>query len=199
SPAMACPFVCPRGKLRSLPPGLATSSRTGGSANLMDFYATSYAVAHGQPCFRPHLGHHTGAGYVPNNRSAVSRLLCPRSPAEGCYQDITTSTTTEHFKPFWLLDGQSLLPRHVHQPGGGYLQESPYSCLHIQNVSPQHVGLLQWPPKAPREYGTESCCTSPAQPDVLQKMTISAKEQSGFTRNTLRSNSILPALPSHPV
>lgn len=56
--ASACPFVRPRAKLRSLPrgwpaAGLGTvppsaKARTGGSADLMDFYATSYAVAHGR-------------------------------------------------------------------------------------------------------------------------------------------------------
>lgn len=48
------PFVCPRAKLRSLPwgspaLGLGTFSakpRAGDSGDLMDFYATTYAVAH---------------------------------------------------------------------------------------------------------------------------------------------------------
>ncbi|KAM6255023.1 stabilizer of axonemal microtubules 4 isoform 2-T2 [Spheniscus humboldti] len=91
----------------------------GGSADLMNFYATSYALAHGRPRFRPRLGHHTGTGYVSNNHSAVSCLLCPRNAAEGHCQDTATSTTAEHFKPFWFPDGRSPLPRHVHQPGSG--------------------------------------------------------------------------------
>ncbi|XP_009886030.1 PREDICTED: uncharacterized protein LOC104288856 [Charadrius vociferus] len=82
-----------------------------------------------QPRFRPCLGRHTDTGYVSNNRSAVSCLLHPCSAAGGHCQDTATSTTTEHFKPFWLPDGRSLLPRHVHQPGSGYLQESSLSCV----------------------------------------------------------------------
>ncbi|NXS67561.1 PPR32 phosphatase, partial [Pandion haliaetus] len=197
--ASACPFVCPRAKLRSLlqdcpATGLGTVSpsakaHTGGSADLVNFYATSYVVAYGQLCFHPLLGHHTGTGYVSNNHSAISCLLCPRCAAEGHCSDTATSTTAEHFKPFWLPDGQSLLPRHIYQPGSGYLQESSVSCLRTGGVSPQHTQLLQGPPKASREHGTESCHrhTGPAQPDVLQKTTIGAKEQSGFTRATPRS------------
>ncbi|XP_064020082.1 stabilizer of axonemal microtubules 4 [Pogoniulus pusillus] len=175
---MACPFVCPRGKLRSLPPGLATGFpspkvETGGSSELMNFYTTSYMVAHvsfllspGQPRFRPRLGHHTGAGFVPNSCSALSYLLCPRSTSEACCQDIATSTTTKHFKPFWLPDGSSVLPRRVHQPGSGYLQECPPACLYTGRLSPQHAGVLQGSPKTSREHGTEKHHTGPAQPGV---------------------------------
>ncbi|XP_069660147.1 stabilizer of axonemal microtubules 4 [Haliaeetus albicilla] len=177
----------------------SVKARSGGSTDLMNFYATSYAVAYGPPRFRPCLGHHTGTGYVSNNHSAISCLLCPRGAAEGHCQDTATSTTTEHFKPFWLPNGRSLLPWHVHQPESGYLQESSLSCPHTRGVSPQHTWLLQGPPRASREHGTESRCAGPAQPDVLQKMTIGAKEQSGFTRATPRSDSILPVLPAQPL
>ncbi|XP_042640821.1 protein phosphatase 1 regulatory subunit 32 [Tyto alba] len=228
-------FVRPRASLRSWAwdsPGTALPSakaRTGGSADLMNFYATTYAVAYGQPPFHPRLGPHTDTGYVSNNRSAVSRLLCQRSAAER--QDPATSTMAEHFKPFWLPDGRSLLPRHIHQPGSGYIQGSPLSCLRAGAVSPQHTQLLQRPPKTSRDYGTESCCTGSAQPgtvlgvsvvlgpapaprgfgmlvildpaplpaDLLQKTTIGTKEQSGFTRATPRSDRVLPALPAQPV
>ncbi|NXT58909.1 PPR32 phosphatase, partial [Pluvianellus socialis] len=234
----ACPFACPRAELRSLPPGSpatrlgtvspSAKSRTGGSADLMNFYATSYAVAHGQPRFRPCLGHHTGTGYVANNNSAVSLLLRPRSAAEGYVpllrggiegggtfwghsgtatlvsphshgQEAATSTTTEHFQPFWLLDGRNPLPRHVHQAGSGYLQGSSLSCLRTGAVSPPRTRLLRGPPKASREHGTGSHHAGPAQPDILQKTTIGTEERSGFTRATARRDSILPALPRQPV
>ncbi|NWX80707.1 PPR32 phosphatase, partial [Alca torda] len=139
--ASAPPFVCPRAKLRSLPrgspaAGLATvtpsaKARTGGSADLMNFYATSYAVAYGQPRFHPCLGHHTVTGYVSNNRSDMSCLL---RAAEGW--DTARSTAAEHFQPLMLPDGRSLLPRHVHQPGSGYLQASSLSCLRTRAASP---------------------------------------------------------------
>ncbi|NXS41304.1 PPR32 phosphatase, partial [Balaeniceps rex] len=199
----ACPFVCPRAKLRSLPQGWpaaglgtvppSAKACTGGSAN-----ATSDAVAHGQPRFRPHLGHHTGTGtstgYVSNNHSAVSHLLCPCSAAAGHCQDTAMSTTAEHFKPSWMPDGRSLLPRCVYPPSSGYFQESSLSCLHDGAVGPQHTQLPQGPPKGSRKHGPKSCCT-----DVLQKMTTGTKEQLGFTRTTPRSDSFLPALPGQPV
>ncbi|NWI33282.1 PPR32 phosphatase, partial [Sula dactylatra] len=202
--AAVCPFVCPHAKLRSLPwgspaAGLGTGSpsaktRTGGSTDLMNFYATSYTVAYGQPCFHPRLGHHSGTGYVSNNHSAVSCLLCPRSAAAGWPLPGRRHVHAKHFKPFWLPDGRSLLPRHVHWPESGYLQESPLSCLRTQAGSPRHIRLLQGPPKASGEHGTESRCA-----DVLQKTTIGTKEQSGFTRAMPRSDGVLPALPGQPV
>uniref|UniRef100_A0A672V6N2 PPR32 phosphatase n=1 Tax=Strigops habroptila TaxID=2489341 RepID=A0A672V6N2_STRHB len=195
----ACPFVCHRTKLRSMgqdppAPGLdavspSEKALTGGSSDLMDFYATNYAVAHGQPGFRPQLGHHTGTGYVTNNHSAMSCLLRPHSVAEGHCQD-TMTTTAEHFKPLWLPDGRSILPRHIHQPQSGYLQECPPSCLRAGMVSPRHMRLLQ-----SRTRLSENCCTGPLQPDLLQKVTIGTKEQSGFTKATKRTDSFLPPLP----
>ncbi|NXT44732.1 PPR32 phosphatase, partial [Pelecanoides urinatrix] len=221
--ASACPFVCPRATLPSLlrdspAAGLGTGSpsaqgRTGGSADLMNFYATSSAVAHGrgsrrpprnwggsfpglnppsprchpgQSHFRPRLGHHVGTGYASNNHSAISYLLCPRGAAGGHRQDTATSTTAEHFKPLWLPDGRSLLPRHVHQPGSGYLQESSRSCLRSGAASPRHRG-----------QGRGHWGSLPA--DLLQKTTIGTMEQSGFTRATSRTDGIPPALPGQPV
>ncbi|KAM9557499.1 stabilizer of axonemal microtubules 4 isoform 2-T2 [Guaruba guarouba] len=201
SPAMedACPFVCHRTKLRSVgqdPPatGLDAVSPSekalpGGSSDLMDFYATNYAVAHGQPGFHPQLGHHTGTGYVTNNHSAMSCLLRPHSVAEGHYQDAMT-TTAEHFKPLWLPDGRSILPRHIHQPQSGYLQECPPSCLRAGMVSPQHMRLHQSRPRLGKNHWP-----GPLQPDILQKVTMGTKEPSGFTKATKRTDSFLPPLP----
>ncbi|NWY54620.1 PPR32 phosphatase, partial [Chionis minor] len=204
--ASACPFVCPHAELPSLLLGSpaarlgtvspSAKSCTGGSTDLMNFYATSYVVAHGQPRFRPCLGHHAGTGYVSNNNSAVSLLLRPRSAAEGY---AATSTTTEHFQPFWLPDGRSPLPRHVHQAGSGYLQGSSLSCFRTGGVGPPQTQLLQGPPKTSREHGTESHGARPAQPDILQKTTIGTEERSGFTRATARRDSVLPALLHQPV
>ncbi|KAM6408274.1 stabilizer of axonemal microtubules 4 [Rhynochetos jubatus] len=172
--------------------------RRRGSTDLMNFYATSYTVAYGKPRFRPRLGRHTGTGYVSNNYSAVSSLLCPRGEAEGCWWDTVVPTTAEHFKPPWLPDGRNLLPRHVHQPRSGYPQESPFSCLRTGGVSPQHTRHLHSPPCACRKHGTERLHADPAQPDVLQKTTIRTMEPPHFTRATPRSDSILPALPAPP-
>ncbi|XP_065541184.1 stabilizer of axonemal microtubules 4 [Lathamus discolor] len=161
---------------------------TGGSSDLMDFYGTNYSVAHGQPGFHPQLGQPTGTGYVTNNHSAMSCLLCPHSVAEGHCQD-AMATTAEHLKPLWLPDGRSILPQHIHQPQSGYLQECPPSCLHAGMVSPQHMRLQQSQPMLSEN------CTGPLQPDTLQKVTIGTKEPSGFTKATKRTNSFLPPLP----
>ncbi|XP_030339537.1 protein phosphatase 1 regulatory subunit 32 isoform X2 [Strigops habroptila] len=119
----------------------------------------------------------------------MSCLLRPHSVAEGHCQD-TMTTTAEHFKPLWLPDGRSILPRHIHQPQSGYLQECPPSCLRAGMVSPRHMRLLQ-----SRTRLSENCCTGPLQPDLLQKVTIGTKEQSGFTKATKRTDSFLPPLP----
>ncbi|XP_014804250.1 PREDICTED: protein phosphatase 1 regulatory subunit 32 [Calidris pugnax] len=174
-------FISPHAKLRSLPRGLpAVGLGTKGRADLMNFYATTYAVAHAQPRVQPFLGHHIVTGYVPNNDSAVPCLL---RAAEG-HQQEATSTTTEHFKPFLLLDGRSLLPGQVHQTESGYFQVSPLSWLNIG------VGSHQGPPQAPKDHGTS--------PEILQKMTIGTMEQSGFSRATRRTDSLLPTLPGQP-
>ncbi|XP_061204446.1 stabilizer of axonemal microtubules 4 [Neopsephotus bourkii] len=188
----ACPFDCHCTKLLSL--GLDTVSPsekalTGGSSDLMDFYATNYTMAHGQPGFCPQLGHHTGTGYVTHNHSAISSLLRPHSVAEGHCQD-AMATTAEHFKPLWLPDGRSILPRRIHQPQSGYLQECPPSCLCMGMVSPQHMRLQQSRPGL-----SDRRCTSPLQPDTLQIITLGTKEPSGFTKATKRTNSFLPPLP----
>ncbi|KAM6067942.1 stabilizer of axonemal microtubules 4 [Theristicus caerulescens] len=196
---------CRRARLpRGWPPSPPSAKAlAGGSADLMNFYATSYAVAYGRGSRRrprrlrggsfpglsplsplsprpaavpsppgpPHrhrlrvqqrLGRLPPA--LPARRSgrvgspavvgtggkfwghSVTAMLASRR--SHC-QDRATSTTAEHFKPFWLPDGRSLLPRHVHQPGSGYLQESSsLSCLRTGAVSPQHTWHRQGPPQS---------------------------------------------------
>ncbi|XP_049676321.1 protein phosphatase 1 regulatory subunit 32 isoform X3 [Accipiter gentilis] len=85
-------------------------------------------------------------------------------------QDTATSTTTEHFKPFLLPDGRSLLPRHVHQPESGYLQESSlFLPPHRGGDSPAHAAS-PGPPRASREHGTESRRAGPAQPGSTHRL-----------------------------
>ncbi|XP_021138198.2 stabilizer of axonemal microtubules 4 isoform X3 [Columba livia] len=190
SPTMAsvCPFVSPRPrvKLRSSARGQA-----GGSTDIMNFYATTYGLAYGQPCFRPRLGHHTGAGFVSNYRSDVPSLLRSCGTAE-CQDSI--SAATEHFQPHWHPDGRGLLPRHLHQPPSGYHQESLPCCLCAGGVSPQHRWHHQDVPKSLGECG--GGCTKP---DILQKTSIGATEPSGFTKALLRGDNVLPALSTQPL
>nr|XP_047909088.1 protein phosphatase 1 regulatory subunit 32 [Anser cygnoides] len=183
------PVVCPRAKLRSLPwgspavgPGTVCA---GDSGDLMDFYATTYAVAYGHPGFHPYLGHHVGAGFVCNTRSDAAGLICPRSAAGGRFWDTATSTTAERFQPLLLPDGRSLLPQHVHQPGSGYSRQQPLPHLRAGAVSP---------PPASGEHGAD-----PAQTDVLQRTTVGAKEETGFARATPTSGTILPPALGQPV
>ncbi|NXW83192.1 PPR32 phosphatase, partial [Alopecoenas beccarii] len=179
--ASVCPFVHPRPrvKLRSSARGQA-----GGSTDIMNFYATTYRLAYGQPCFCPRLGHHTGAGFVSNYRSDVPSLLRSCGTAEW-YDSV--SATTEHFQPHWHPDGRGLLPRHLHQPPSGYHQECPPCCLCAGGVSPQHKA---------RDTGSPS----PFFPtDILQKTTIGATEPSGFTKAFPRGDNVLPALSTQPV
>ncbi|XP_074741249.1 LOW QUALITY PROTEIN: stabilizer of axonemal microtubules 4 [Strix uralensis] len=181
SMASARPFVCPRAEPRALAQdspaaGLgAVSPSVKARADLMNFYAMTYAVAHasspschpGQLRFRPHFGHRTESGYVSNNHPTISCLLCPRSAAQGHCQDTATSTTADHFKPFWLPDGRSLLPQHIQQLGSGYPHGSSLPFLCIGAVSPRHTRLPQGSPKASRKHSTRSCCTGPAQPGMV--------------------------------
>lgn len=87
-------------------------------------------------------------------------------------RDTATSTTTEHFKPFLLPDGRSLLPRHVHQPESGYLQESSlFLPPHRGGDSPAHAAS-PGPPRASREHGTESRRAGPAQPGMVLGVSV---------------------------
>ncbi|XP_040985074.1 protein phosphatase 1 regulatory subunit 32 isoform X6 [Aquila chrysaetos chrysaetos] len=101
--------------------------------------------------------------------------------------------------PFGSLTAGSCCPGMSTSRRAGTSKSPPFPAPTPGGVSPQHTWLLQGPPRASREHGTESRRASPAQPDVLQKTTIGAKEQSGFTRATPRSDSILPVLPAQPV
>ncbi|XP_040416217.1 protein phosphatase 1 regulatory subunit 32 isoform X2 [Cygnus olor] len=151
----------------------------------MDFHATTYVVAYGHPGFRPYLGHHVGAGFVSNTPSDAAGLVRPRSAAGGHFRDTAASTTAEHLQPLLLPDGRSLLPQHVHQPGSGYGRQQPLPHLRAGAVSP---------PPASGEHGSD-----PAQTDVLQRTTVGAKEETGFTRATPRSGTILPPTLGQPV
>ncbi|XP_071618096.1 stabilizer of axonemal microtubules 4 [Heliangelus exortis] len=175
----------------------------------MDFYATTYSLAHGQPGFCPHLGHHKGAGFVINNSSALSSLLCPRSVGPNItallsspcsHHPATSSTTTEHFQPLWFPNGQNPLPHSTPQPGSGYLQEFPPCWLHTGVGGPWPTWQFQETPKSSREHSTKSQPgPHPVLPDVLQKTTIGPKEPSGFTKAIPRTTRVLPALPGQPL
>ncbi|XP_053923925.1 uncharacterized protein LOC128852278 isoform X2 [Cuculus canorus] len=167
--ASAFPFVHP--SLQDV--GLGTAGRAHTSMNL---YTTNYAVANGQQHLHPHISHPTESGFVTNNLSAVFNLLCPPSRAEGYCLHTAVSTTTEHFQPLCFPEDRSLLAQCNYQP-----QKSCYSHLHTGVEGPQDMGQC-----------SKNNCTGPTCPDVLQKMTIGAKEPPGFSVATWRSDGILP-------
>ncbi|XP_033918178.1 stabilizer of axonemal microtubules 4 [Melopsittacus undulatus] len=115
-------------------------------------------------------------------------LLRPHSVLEGHGRD-AMSTTAEHFKPLWLPNGRSVLPRHMHQPQNRDLQEYPPSCLRVGMVSPQHMRSHQSQPRLRDSHSTG------LQPAILEKVTLGTKEPLIFTKATKRTNSCLPPLP----
>lgn len=97
-------------------------------------------------------------------------------------QDTDVSTTSEDFKVFGQPDYQRILPTCVDELECRYPAGFSFSRLRFGEVKA---------PKASREYGTGSPCTSPAQPDVPQRV----MELSGFTRTAPRSDLTLPEQP----
>lgn len=79
------PFVCPRAKLRSLPWGspalglgpFSAKPRAGDSGDLMDFYATTYAVAYGRAVGQPSS---PPPGAVGGSPAWLSPPVSPRPP-----------------------------------------------------------------------------------------------------------------------
>ncbi|KAM7035167.1 uncharacterized protein M8220_011187 isoform 1-T1 [Acridotheres tristis] len=172
----------------------------GPPSDLMGFYITSYEAAFGKrptgsprkfeggrvlgieppsdSSMHPLLGVHTGSGYVTNNYAAVSAVVFPYMER----QDTDVSTTSEDFKVFGQPDYQRILPTCVDELECRYPAGFSFSRLRFGEVKA---------PKASREYGTGSPCTSPAQPDVPQRL----MELSGFTRTAPRSDLTLPEQP----
>uniref|UniRef100_A0A8D0HKV4 Stabilizer of axonemal microtubules 4 n=1 Tax=Sphenodon punctatus TaxID=8508 RepID=A0A8D0HKV4_SPHPU len=202
--------------LGDVSPYVKTSS--GGSADSLRFYATSYATAYGQEGFRPRIGCHSGAGYKSNYRPVVSykpSLDKLDNPADN-YETVTT----KHFRPLQLPDGKYPLPWSVYQSGSGYVREKPISFpttkavkrVHfdtrdqgaqgIIGLEPKHTPVLHksqgkgsadgenarhGPHYMSTEYNSKFRFNIPGQPDFLQKTTIGAKEETGFTEGSLQN------------
>ncbi|XP_066854991.1 stabilizer of axonemal microtubules 4 isoform X2 [Anser cygnoides] len=187
------PVVCPRAKLQSLPWGSpAVGPGTVCAKDVQGTAGTSWTSTPRPTRWLtvtlvsvPTSATDVGAGFVSNTRSDAAGFIRPRSAAGGRFWDTATSTTAERFQPLLLPDGRSLLPQHVHQPGSGYGRQQPLPHLRAGAVSP---------PPASGEHGAD-----PAQTDVLQRMTVGAKEETGFARATPTSGTILPPALGQPL
>ncbi|XP_038620797.1 protein phosphatase 1 regulatory subunit 32 [Tachyglossus aculeatus] len=213
---------------------------SGGCADPLKFYATSYCTAYGREGFKPQKGHASGTGYQTNYRPIVSykpSLDRVDNPAMGeLLKDNYQTVTSQHFRPHELPDGKYPLPWSVHQPGSGYMREKPITCPTTKEVKKVHFNtqdrgaeaITGLEPKAvpvlhkslqegtpdrenarhgPRfmstEYGSKFRFDVPGQPDFLQKKTIGAKEETGFTedshKNPIISQPPSQALPGDPI
>ncbi|KAL7992001.1 hypothetical protein Chor_016257 [Crotalus horridus] len=127
-------------------------------------------------------------GYKINDLSQEDIVKVDNMKPEGfrkLLQDNYESTTNKHFQPLQLPDGKYPLPWSLHQPGSGYVREKPLT-FPTTKTGPQFMST---------EYGSKYHFNIPGQPDFLQKKTIGAKEESGFTEGCL-ANPIVEKLTS---
>ncbi|XP_027714706.1 protein phosphatase 1 regulatory subunit 32 [Vombatus ursinus] len=209
---------------------------SGGCADPLKFYATSYCTAYSREGFKPQVGQHKGAGYQSNYRPVINyhpSLDTLDNPAVGeLIKDNAQSVFTQSYRPVELPDGRYPLPWNVYQPGSGYAREKTHSCppskevkkvhFNTQDHGPQTIPGLE--PKTvpvlhqrvgkgssdmenyrygPRfmtsEYASKYRYEVPAQPDFLQKKTIGAKEETGFTEQTIKNPIAFQPLPGDPL
>ncbi|XP_043825594.1 protein phosphatase 1 regulatory subunit 32 isoform X2 [Dromiciops gliroides] len=209
---------------------------SGGCADPLKFYATSYCTAYSREGFKPQIGQHKGTGYQVNYRPMINyqpSLDALDNPAAGeQVKDTDQSVFAQSYRPMELSDGRHPLPWSVYQPGSGYAREKAYSCppskevkrvhFNTQDHGPQVVSGLE--PKTvpvlhqsvgkgstdmenyrygPRfmtsEYASKYRYEVPAPPDFLQKKTIGAKEESGFTEQTTKSPLTFQPIPGEPL
>ncbi|XP_030416711.1 protein phosphatase 1 regulatory subunit 32 isoform X2 [Gopherus evgoodei] len=185
------PSTMGRLPLGGVSPYVRTSA--GGSVDPLKFYATSYGTAYGQERFHPRVGHHSGAGYKSNYRPVVfykASLDQVDNPAVGhLLQDNYDTVTTKHFRPLQLPDGKYPLPWSVYQPGSGFVRDKPIS-FPTTKAGPLYMST---------EYNSKFRFDIPGQPDFLQRKTIGAKEETGFTEGTQWNPiTILPSPPGEP-
>ncbi|XP_026343493.1 protein phosphatase 1 regulatory subunit 32 [Ursus arctos] len=213
---------------------------SGGCADPLKFYATSYCTAYGREDFRPRMGSHEGTGYRSNYRPVVSyhaNLDALDNPAMGeQVRHNFQSVTTQSYRPPEVPDGKYPLPWNVHQTSSGYSREKPsaatptkevrkvhfdtqdYGAQAITGLEPKDVPLLHQPQvkgslewenarHGPRfmtsEYNSKYLKEPSNQPDLLQKKSIGAKEETGFTEESTKNPIVFQppsqALPGDPV
>ncbi|XP_044537941.1 protein phosphatase 1 regulatory subunit 32 [Gracilinanus agilis] len=209
---------------------------SGGCADPLKFYATSYCTAYSREGFKPQIGQHKGTGYQANYRPLVSyhpTLDSLDNPVEGeNIKDASQSVYTQSYHPLELQDGRNSLPWNVYQSGSSYVRDKVSSCVPSKEVKKVHFNTQDYgghaiaglEPKTvptlheyvgkggiemenyrygPRfmtsEYNSKYRYEIPGQPDFLQKKTIGAKEDTGFTEQGTRNPVVPQGLPGEPV
>uniref|UniRef100_A0A8D1CEL0 Protein phosphatase 1 regulatory subunit 32 n=1 Tax=Sus scrofa TaxID=9823 RepID=A0A8D1CEL0_PIG len=213
---------------------------SGGCADPLKFYATSYCTAYGREDFRPRVGSHEGTGYKSNYRPVVSyqpSLDALDNPAMGDQvRNNFQTVTSQSYRPLEVPDGKYPLSWTVHQTNSGYSREKPstvaptkevrkvhfdtqdYGPQAITGLEPKDVpllhqqqnkGSLEWenfrhgPRFMTSEYNSKYLKEPSNQPDLLQKKSIGAREETGFTEESNKNPIVFQppsqALPGDPV
>ncbi|XP_058545219.1 protein phosphatase 1 regulatory subunit 32 isoform X4 [Neofelis nebulosa] len=178
---------------------------SGGCTDPLKFHATTYCTAYGQEEFRPRMGSHEGTGYKSNYRPVVSyqaNLDALDNPAmgHGPYNPFSPpaplslssqghrsssdpleqvrpnfqSVTSQSYRPLEVPDGTYPLPWNIHQTISGYSREKP------SEATPTKEG----PRFMTSEYNSKYLKETSNQPDLLQKISIGSKEETGFTEES---------------
>ncbi|XP_043437265.1 protein phosphatase 1 regulatory subunit 32 isoform X3 [Prionailurus bengalensis] len=181
---------------------------SGGCTDPLKFYATTYCTAYGQEEFRPRMGGHEGTGYKSNYRPVASyqaNLDALDNPAmgHGPYNPFSPpaplslssqghrsssdpleqvrpnfqSVTSQSYRPLEVPDGTYPLPWNMHQTSSGYSQEKPSAA------TPTKEG----PRFLTSEYNSKYLKETSNQPDLLQKISIGSKEETGFTEESTKN------------
>ncbi|XP_011285243.2 protein phosphatase 1 regulatory subunit 32 isoform X4 [Felis catus] len=197
---------------------------SGGCTDPLKFYATTYCTAYGQEEFRPRRGSHEGTGYKSNYRPVVSyqaNLDALDNPAtgHGPYNPFSPpaplslssqghrsssdpleqvrpnfqSVTSQSYRPLEVPDGTYPLPWNMHQTSSGYSREKPSAA------TPTKEG----PRFMTSEYNSKYLKETSNQPDLLQKIAIGSKEETGFpeesTKNPIGFQPPSQTVPGDPV
>ncbi|XP_075857368.1 stabilizer of axonemal microtubules 4 isoform X2 [Microcebus murinus] len=188
---------------------------SGGCTDPLKFYATSYCTAYGREDFKPQVGSHVGTGYKSNYRPVVSyqaSLDTLDNPAMGeQIRDNYQTVNSQSYRPLEVPDGKYPLPWNMHQtsssfgrekPGAGVPTKEEHGPQAITGLEPKDVPLLHQPQGkgslewenwryGPRfmssEYNSKYLREPSNQPDLLQKKSIGAKENTGFTEESTKN------------
>ncbi|VFV30659.1 iiig9 protein [Lynx pardinus] len=181
---------------------------SGGCTDPLKFYATTYCTAYGQEEFRPRMGSHEGTGYKSNYCPVVSyqaNLDALDNPAmgHGPYNPFSPpaplslssqghrsssdpleqvrpnfqSVTSQSYRPLEVPDGTYPLPWNMHQTSSGYSREKPSAA------TPTKEG----PRFLTSEYNSKYLKETSNQPDLLQKISLGSKEETGFTEESTKN------------
>ncbi|XP_074087434.1 stabilizer of axonemal microtubules 4 [Macrotis lagotis] len=209
---------------------------SGGCADPLKFYATSYCTSYSREGFKPQVSQHRGTGYQSNYRPMVyyqPSLDTLDNPVIGDQiKDNAQSVFTEGYRSMELPDGRCPLPRNVYQPGSTFGRDNTYSCpsskevkrVHfntqdhgaqaITGLEPKTVPILHQsmgkgapdlenyrygPRFMSSEYASRYRHENSDQPDILQKKTIGAKEETGFTEESIKNPLAYQPLPGDPM